>query len=153
MRALILPLLALAACTPFTFSIDGSDREVSEVSASIRDGANGQPVIDISILSDPSAQVADDEISVGVSLDLVGFDNLFIGAPIELGQEVLGSFSYGCECSIDGTAPPLVSGTVNFRFLSDTEASGEIDLVLSGADPNGIDLGTVLLQGNFEASR
>jgi hypothetical protein len=127
-------------------------QQATSVSTFLLEGDAREPVIQIIAFSDPIPKRADDELQVVLTLDLIGFESLPTDTPIPLGQDIAGSFLYGCNCFTDGTAPPSMSGTVSFRSLTNAKISGDVDLRLSGA-PFGVDLGVVLIRGSFEARR
>lgn len=149
---LVFCFLALMACSaPLSLEINGDPRPVDEVNSTIEALPTGETVLRVSVFSDPIPEAIDDELSIDLFLAIDDLNDLVLGAPIFLGQNITGSFLYGCFCFGEGVEPAAVSGSVLFTFISPEALSGELDVTLTGADPNGIDLGTVTLKGRFNA--
>jgi hypothetical protein len=153
---LLFAALGLAACAPdASLSLDGNPREVTTLDASFFGGLEGETFVQLVIFSDPEKNAIDDEMTVSVTLEIGDLAAITPGTPVPIGQNLgdplLGTFDYSCFCLTDATTPAQISGAVTFDILSADRISGEADLILSGADPNGIDLGEVGFTARFEA--
>jgi hypothetical protein len=152
--AALFVFVGLGACgAPATLLIDGEDQVVSDFDASLADGPAGELVVSLSVLSDPLRNAADDELSVIVNIVVPNTDAIIPGQAVEVGELLSASFDYGAFAPGDSTTPPSVTGTVTFESLSGDEAKGEASLTLSGADPEGLELGEVSLEARFRAVR
>lgn len=147
--------LALVACAPQpSVTINGTPFEVTQYSTDL--SAEGD-VITLRFFSDPLPRAVDDEISIIVTLNLRDLNALQPQRPVTLGANaedlVVGSFQYGCFCETDSTTPASTAGTLTLETFNEFSTSGALDLVLRGADVNGIELGKVVIQGDFEAKQ
>ena len=148
--------LSLVACASEpSVTINGDPFEVTEFSTRLFAGLEGETFIELTFFSDPAPRAIDDELNITVTLELSDLAALSVQSPISLstslGDPLLGAFQYGCFCDTSSTTPGLTSGTVTFETLSAQEVRGALELTLSGADSNGIELGEVLIQGDFIA--
>lgn len=146
-----LSLTLLGCPPPNSLRVGGEPREISEVTADLVDDGEGGHTLVLSVLSDPSQRVADDEISVlmEVPIPAASITNDFAVIDLATGGA---TFDYGCECDTSNEPQPVISGSLSLTLFEDggTQLSGTLDAVLSGASDSGIDLGEVSLFLRFD---